>query len=115
MTPRFPNSGRGVTLLELIIAITLVAALSAGMLMAMRTSLTALEKTQARLEDNRRTMGVQQLILRQVGGILMVADEAVAELVDGAPVPHDELVEGLAPPLDARRDERPGPAQPRRL
>jgi prepilin-type N-terminal cleavage/methylation domain-containing protein len=63
---------RGVTLIELLIAITLVAALSTGMLMAMRISLNTLEKTQGRLEDNRRAMGVQQLILRQIGGVIPV-------------------------------------------
>lgn len=66
------HAERGVTLIELLIAITLVAAISTGMLMAMRTSLASLEKTQDRLEDNRRTMGVQQLILRQVGGVIPV-------------------------------------------
>jgi general secretion pathway protein J len=63
---------RGVTLIELLIAITLVAALSTGMLMAMRISLNTLEKTQGRLEDNRRAMGVQQMILRQIGGVIPV-------------------------------------------
>jgi prepilin-type N-terminal cleavage/methylation domain-containing protein len=63
---------RGVTLIELLIAVALVAAISTGMLMAMRTSLASLERTQGRLEDNRRTMGVQQLILRQIGGVIPV-------------------------------------------
>src|SRR5258708_6652830 len=65
----------GVTLMELMIAITLVAALSTGMLMAMRISLNTLEKTQVRLEENRRAMGVQQLVLRQLGGVIPVLGE----------------------------------------
>jgi type II secretory pathway component PulJ len=62
----------GVTLVELMIAITLVAALSAGMLMAMRTSLITLEKTDSRLQSNRRVMSVEQIMLRQIGGLIPV-------------------------------------------
>lgn len=66
---------RGVTLVELLIAVSLVAAISTGLLLSMRTSLTALERTQGRLEENRRTMGVQQLILRQIGGVMPVMED----------------------------------------
>ncbi len=64
------DAERGVTLIELIISITLVAAIAGGMLTAMRTSLASLEKTQGRLEDNRRAMAVQQAILRQVSSLI---------------------------------------------
>jgi prepilin-type N-terminal cleavage/methylation domain-containing protein len=66
------RSQRGVTLVELLIVVTLVAALSTGMLMAMRIALITLEKTQGRLEANRRAMTVQQLITRQIGGVMPV-------------------------------------------
>jgi prepilin-type N-terminal cleavage/methylation domain-containing protein len=66
------GSQRGVTLIELLIAITLVATLSVGMLMAMRTSLITLEKTDARLQANRRSMSVQQILARQIGGVIPV-------------------------------------------
>ena len=65
-------SQAGVTLIELMIAITLVAALSTGMLMAIRTSLITLEKTNARLQANRRVMGVEQILSRQIGGVMPV-------------------------------------------
>jgi len=68
---------RGVTLVELMISITLVAAISTGMLMSMRTSLSALARTQGRLEENRRTMGMQQTILRQIGGVMPVTGACV--------------------------------------
>ena len=60
----------GVTLIELMIAITLVAAISTGMLMAMRTSLITLEKVDARLQSNRRVMGAEQILARQIGGLM---------------------------------------------
>jgi prepilin-type N-terminal cleavage/methylation domain-containing protein len=63
---------RGFTLIELMISITLVAAISAGMLMAMRTSLLTLQKVDGRLQSNRRVMSVQQILSRQLGGVMPV-------------------------------------------
>jgi general secretion pathway protein J len=66
-------SQRGFTLIELMIAITLVAAISVTMLMAMRTSLTTLQKVDGRLDSNRRVMAVEQILARQLGGVMPVA------------------------------------------
>jgi prepilin-type N-terminal cleavage/methylation domain-containing protein len=63
---------RGVTLLELMIAITLVAGLSTGMLMAMRTSLLTYEKTAKRLESNRRFVKTQQMLSDQISAVMPV-------------------------------------------
>jgi general secretion pathway protein J len=63
---------RGVTLIELMIAVTLVAAISAGLLSAMRTSLLAYEKINRRLQDDRRAMGLEQALARQIGGVMPV-------------------------------------------
>jgi prepilin-type N-terminal cleavage/methylation domain-containing protein len=63
---------RGVTLLELIIAISLVGLISAGMLTAMRTSLMTNEKVAARLTSNRQRMNLRQTIVRQLGGAMPV-------------------------------------------
>src|SRR5579871_4678493 len=62
----------GVTLLELLIAITLVAALSVGMLMAMRTSLVTLERIDAHLQSNRRVKGAEQILASEIGGLIPV-------------------------------------------
>lgn len=64
------RSQRGFTLIELIIAITLVAAIATGLLFAMRTSLLAMERTQARLDQNRRASAIQQLVYSQLGGAI---------------------------------------------
>ena len=94
---RRPRSGqRGVTLIELIIAITLVAAIAGGMLTAMRTSLTSLERVQSRLEENRRTMGVQQAILRQVANLMPVVGDCG---VPGAGVARQPIFGGTAASL----------------
>ena len=62
----------GFTLIELMIAITLVAAISAGLLTTMRNALLTMERTQARLEENRRALGIQDLIRRQIDGLIPV-------------------------------------------
>jgi prepilin-type N-terminal cleavage/methylation domain-containing protein len=63
---------RGFTLIELMISVTLVAAISTGMLMAIRTSLITLQKTDDRLQSNRRVMSVEQILSRELGGVMPV-------------------------------------------
>lgn len=72
------SSERGVTLIELLIAVTLVGLLSAGMLIAMRTSLLTYERTGHRLEANRRAMSVQQILASQIGGSMPVQGQCSA-------------------------------------
>jgi prepilin-type N-terminal cleavage/methylation domain-containing protein len=64
------HAERGFTLMELIIAITLLGMLSAGLLMAMHNGLLTMERTNARLDENRRAMGVLSLIRRQVSAMI---------------------------------------------
>ena len=67
------RSQKGVTLLELLIAVSLVAILSTGMLFAMRTSVLAYQKTAQRLESNRRAVGIERILAGQLGGAMAVA------------------------------------------
>jgi prepilin-type N-terminal cleavage/methylation domain-containing protein len=69
------DSNRGFTLIELMIAITLVSALSVGMLLAMRTALLTLEKVNGKLEFDRRVMGASQIATRQIGGVMPVSTD----------------------------------------
>jgi prepilin-type N-terminal cleavage/methylation domain-containing protein len=66
------RSQRGFTLMELMIAITLVAAIATGMLIAMRGGLLSLDRIQARLEENRRALGIQRILTLQLGGAMPV-------------------------------------------
>jgi hypothetical protein len=52
------------------ISITLVAAIATGMLMAMRGGLLSLNKTQTRLDENRRALGVQRILSMQLAGAM---------------------------------------------
>ncbi|MFN7998184.1 MAG: prepilin-type N-terminal cleavage/methylation domain-containing protein [Bryobacteraceae bacterium] len=66
-------SGRaGLTLLEVLIAITLLSVIAVGMLMAMRVGLDGLHKANNRLMDNRRVSGAQRVLEQQIGGFLPV-------------------------------------------
>ena len=67
---KFSSAERGVTLVELMIAITLVAAIVAGLLFAMRTSLLAYQKLNGRLEDDTRAMRIEQALERQISGLV---------------------------------------------
>jgi len=85
MTPRRPSNPRsvkvgqagspsalGMTLIEVMIAITLVALLMTGMLFAMRISLNSLGKTNDRLIANRRVTGAQRILEQQIAGFMPV-------------------------------------------
>jgi len=58
--------------MELMVAITLVAAIATGMLMAMRGGLLSLNKIQSRLEENRYALGIQRILTAQLGGAIPV-------------------------------------------
>ncbi|MBM3812685.1 MAG: prepilin-type N-terminal cleavage/methylation domain-containing protein [Acidimicrobiia bacterium] len=64
---------RGVTLLELLIAVTLVSLLAVGMLLAMRIGLDAMQKTNQRFAANRRVLGAQKALYQQLAGMMPVA------------------------------------------
>jgi prepilin-type N-terminal cleavage/methylation domain-containing protein len=68
-------SQRGVTLLELLISITLLSLLVAGVLVAMRVGLNALQKTNSRVIANRKAIGAQRILEQQIAGFMpVVAD-----------------------------------------
>jgi prepilin-type N-terminal cleavage/methylation domain-containing protein len=79
-------SRRGVTLMEVLISITLLALLSGGMLTAMRVALSALGKTDAKLMENRRVAGAQRIIEEEIEGLLPAQVRCTSEApVPGAP------------------------------
>jgi prepilin-type N-terminal cleavage/methylation domain-containing protein len=70
LQPRKADPTTGFTLMELMISITLVAAIATGMLMAMRGGLLSLNRIQARLDENRRALGIQRSLSLQLGGAM---------------------------------------------
>jgi hypothetical protein len=71
MTRRTPESG--VTLMELLVAVSLLSLLSVGMLFAMRVGLSAMGRTNARVIDNRRVLGVERILTQQIAGFVPAA------------------------------------------
>src|SRR3954452_2412868 len=62
----------GVTLMELLIAVTLFSLLSLGMMYAFRIGLMAYSRTQTRLMDNRRVAGAQRILEQEIQGLIPV-------------------------------------------
>jgi general secretion pathway protein J len=62
----------GVTLVEVLVAVTLLSLLSVGMLYALRLGLSALSKTDAKLMDNRRVAGAQRILEQELMGLIPV-------------------------------------------
>lgn len=60
----------GVTLIELLVAVTLFSMLSVGMLYAFRIGLMAYSKTQTKLMDNRRVAGAQRILLQEIQSMM---------------------------------------------
>lgn len=62
----------GLTLIEVLIAISLLALLSVGILTAMRIGLSATGKVNAKLMQNRRVAGTQKVLEQQIAGFIPV-------------------------------------------
>jgi general secretion pathway protein J len=70
-TSRHPNSA-GVTLMEVLLAMTLLSLLTVGMAMAMRVGLSALAKTNTKLMANRRVAGAQRILESELEGMIPI-------------------------------------------
>ncbi|MGI8989949.1 MAG: PulJ/GspJ family protein, partial [Bryobacteraceae bacterium] len=62
----------GLTLIEVLIAVSLLGLLSVGMLTAMRVGLSAMGKVNTKLMQNRRIAGTQKVIEQQIAGFMPV-------------------------------------------
>ena len=62
----------GTTLIELLIAVSLVSLISVGMLMAMRIGLNTMGKTNEKFIANRKAIGVEKIVLSQLAGLMPV-------------------------------------------
>ena len=62
----------GVTLIELLVAVTLVALLSTGMAIVLRVALDGSQKAQGHLTTNRRVIGVERVIREEITNLMPV-------------------------------------------
>jgi len=63
---------KGVTLMEVLIAVSLLSLLSVAMFLAMRIGLNSYAKADTKLMDNRRAAGAQRILAEELGGIIPV-------------------------------------------
>ena len=64
------NPQSGVTLIEILIAVSLMSLLSVGMLIAMRLGFNTMDKTDARLVRNRRVANSRAIIENEIDGFI---------------------------------------------
>lgn len=64
------NRQAGVTLIEILIAVTLLSFLSLGALMAMRLGLSTMDKTDQRIVSNRRVTGARRILESEIGAFM---------------------------------------------
>ncbi len=67
-----PGREQGLTLMEVLIAVSLVGLMSVGILMSIRMGLNAMDKTNKKLMANRRVLGAQRILEQQVMGLMPV-------------------------------------------
>ena len=89
---RSPAPQAGVTLMEVVIAVTLLSMLSLGMLAAIRMGFDALHKTNARLMANRRVAGAQRVLEQQLAGFMPI--QALCSAQSEAPMAPFPFFEG---------------------
>ena len=70
MTRRRPTAG--VTLIEMLVAVTLLSLLSTAMVISMRIGLNVFAKANGRLMDNRRVIGAQRILEQELQGLMPV-------------------------------------------
>jgi len=80
-------SNAGVTLVEVLIAVTLLSLLTLGMLMAMRIGLISLAKTDDKLMSNRRVEGAQRILEQELEGLIPVGLATCGKTVFPSPSP----------------------------
>ena len=75
----------GVTLIEIVVAVSLLSVLSVGMLTTVRMGFDGLHKTNSRLMENRRVAGAQRVIEQELSGFVPV--KAPCSGGEGPPTP----------------------------
>jgi hypothetical protein len=90
MSPRRNRAATaGITLIEVLIAVTLLSLLSLAMLFALRSGLVAYSKTGNKLMDNRRVAGAQRILEQELEGMIPVVAPCAGS-PDAKPTPSPD-------------------------
>ena len=69
----------GVTLIELLIAVTLLGLLSVGIVVSLRVALSAMNKADSKLMSNRRVASVERILEQEVAGFVPTVADCLAQ------------------------------------
>jgi general secretion pathway protein J len=83
---------KGVTLIELLIAVLLLSLLSVGIVLTLRVALSAMNKSGSKLMANRRVSSVERILDQEVEGIMPVTADCQAQ--PGVPGPKLMFFQG---------------------
>jgi prepilin-type N-terminal cleavage/methylation domain-containing protein len=72
------NRQKGVTLIELLIAVLLLSLLSVGIVLTLRVALSAMNKSGSKLMANRRVSSVERILDQEIEGIMPVTADCQA-------------------------------------
>jgi prepilin-type N-terminal cleavage/methylation domain-containing protein len=86
------RSRAGMTLLEVLVAVTLLTLLILGMSMALRVGLSAFGKVNQRLMDDRRVAGAQRILQSELEGLVPVMPACLGLDPDGGQSPGVHFV-----------------------
>jgi prepilin-type N-terminal cleavage/methylation domain-containing protein len=93
--PTFARDGQaGVTLIELLIAVTLLGLLSVGIVISLRVALNAMNKADSKLILNRRETGTERILEQEIAGLIPIAADCVAN--GESPTGHITFFQGEA-------------------
>ncbi len=70
---------RGVTLIELLVAVSLLSLLSVGMLMTLRVGLNGMDKANSKLMANRRVASVERIMRSEIENLIPVSAMCIPE------------------------------------
>ena len=68
--PRHNRSRAGVTLIEILIAVSLLSLLTTGILVAMHLGLSTMDRTDSRLVSNRRVVNARRIVENEIDGFI---------------------------------------------
>src|SRR6185436_15270322 len=75
----------GLTLMEVLVAVSLLSLLSVGMLIALRVGFSASAKANTRLIDDRRVWGAQRILEQEIAGFMPTRAQCNAGGLTGGP------------------------------
>ncbi len=89
------NPQSGVTLVEILVAVSLLSLLSVGMLVAMRLGFSTMDKVDARMVSNRRVVNSRAIIENEIAGFISTMADYVPQPNQVVQIPFLQTERGI--------------------